>query len=188
MSEGLTAFKAKLESDEYNGITGARRAIGKIKGLLPGEAEKAHRMANKYFDAAPAASAKKPAAKKPAKKAAPAKGRKKKAAPAKKPAKPAAKKPVAAKDVKTVSRTNEVKGKVEVTTQIVDNLKTIHDMGVDVSEPLEMARDCFKNALKEIGGVTASFKPKKEESSVTKGDNAAPTPVGLPGAAGLAQR
>ncbi len=208
MSEALTAFKSKLEDDGYNGITGARRAIGKTQGFATGEVEKAQRMANKYFDATPATTTTKKAPKKAAKavkaakaKAAkgpgPGRGRKakapKKTATAAKAA-PAAKAPKApapptAKDVKAVSRTNEVKEKVGVTEKIVDNLKTIHDMGIDVSEPLEMAKECFKRALQEISGVTASV-GKSQPKAETKGGNAqpaaSPPPVGLPGAAALA--
>jgi len=207
MSEGLTAFKAKLEEDGYAGITGARRAIGKTKGLLPGEADKAHKMANKYFDAAatpskaPAKKAPKKAAKaakaakaKASKGPGPGRGRKKKTAPA---AKAAAKAPKAAaqptvKDVKAVNKTNEVKVEVEVGEKILTNIMTMREAGVDVTESLEMAHECFKRALRELNGVAATVSKKPAAvAAVPKGGNAqppapSPPPVGLPGAAALA--
>jgi len=210
MSEAFTGFKSKLENDGYNGITGARRAIGKTQGFAVGEVEKAHRMANKYFDAeatptraskkAPkkAAKAVKAAKAKAAKRPGPGRGRKKKA---EKKAAPAAKAPKAsaqptAKDVRAVNKTNEVKVEVEVGEKILTNIMTMREAGVDVTESLELAHECFKRALRELSGVEATVSKKPAATAAAratpKGGNtqpvapAAPPPAGLPGAAALA--
>lgn len=111
-------FRRKLKNGDYESLTGAKRAIGKMQEWSDGEREKARTASAKHFgDAAPPPSkktSKKKAAKKTAKKAAkkagpgPGLGRKKKTA--KKPAKAAkaakpAKAAKAAKAVKAVKKT-----------------------------------------------------------------------------------
>lgn len=77
-------FAQKLQEDEYKGLTGARRAIGKCRDWSKKEKEKAQELANAYFGGSPVA----PKVAKPAKKAA-APAAKKAAKPAKKAAAPA---------------------------------------------------------------------------------------------------
>lgn len=60
----VAGFKERLEAADYNGLTGARRAIGKVAGWSEKDRNEARKLADAYFANAPKAAAKAPAAKK----------------------------------------------------------------------------------------------------------------------------
>lgn len=79
----LVDFKKKLQDGGYSGLTGVRRAIGKVQGWSEAEREKARKIAEGFYGeeggkaaAAPKKAAKKPG-RKPGKKAAKAEAKKK---------------------------------------------------------------------------------------------------------------
>ena len=51
----VAGFKERLEAGDYNGLTGARRAIGKVAGWSEKDRNEARKLADAYFANAPKA-------------------------------------------------------------------------------------------------------------------------------------
>lgn len=154
----IAVFKNKLKNGEYETLTGARRAIGKVQGWTDKEKDSARAIAEKHFEGAPVTAKAKPGkkAKKAPKKAAtaravlakaapaeptpvgPGKGRKKKASVKAAPAKKAGRRAAAPAPVvegnmrATVETTAQAMGMLSEGTSILQKIKE-YGSGVDVS-------------------------------------------------------
>lgn len=162
----IAVFKNKLKNGEYETLTGARRAIGKVQGWTDKEKDSARAIAEKHFEGAPAPTKAKPGrkAKKAPKKAVkaravlaktpaaeesvaaspvgPGKGRKKKASAKTAPVKKAGRKaaataPEAAGSMRaTVETTAQAMGMLAEGTSILQKIKD-YGSGVDVTAGLK---------------------------------------------------
>lgn len=182
MSEALSKFKKKLSGGEYETLTGARRAVGKMKDMSDDERNTARRAADKYFDGKPQPAVKKKTAKKVAKKAekkaaagpGPGRGRKAKTNKKSEPkaaAKPAKKATVGvAKPTKVLNTTDVVMKELRCYEIAIDKLKDISAQ-VDVKQALELARDGIHKCVATLQGV---------KLTVTGGNGAAKAAVAAP--------
>lgn len=159
-------FRKKLKNGEYESLTGARRAIGKMQEWSEGERDKARAAAAKHFGdeapppkkkAAKKKKAKKKAAAKPAKKAAkkmPKKRAKKKAA--KKAAKAAAPGPGRGRKKKTAKKTKTSSPKKRASAK----------PAVDVDANIESTRQAVQTYAEAVDVLK---KCQTEEHSVEAG-------------------
>lgn len=179
----LSGFKSKLDSGGYGSVTGARRAIGRMTAWTEEDKNKASRMANKHFGAAPANT--------PAKSAGDAsKGKKEAKKRPKKAAKAGDKKTAAAKEAQPKTRAKATNGrskkvKPEVVAEVrmkaldftigsirqllvcMQQAKELGD-GVDVVSGAQRAQDALEKTVDEVMALTSDLPHTKEEKEKTE--------------------
>lgn len=168
MSEAISKFKQNLDADKYDGITGARRAIGKFQGVSDEERAKLHALANKKFGAEPKDTKEKPKRiAKPTKEAGAAKKAKSNAVAEPEPQR-RTRKPAAAsnKEAKALQTANTADEQLDLLEKAIKNLKDIGDNGVDVKAELEKAKAGISIVLDTVNQSSAGIAPASPAMSM----------------------
>jgi hypothetical protein len=165
----IKAFKDKLEDGQYDSLTGARRAVGKVSGWSEGERDKARTLADKYFGAD---STEKTTAK------AKGKGGKKKKAAKKAAAKRTSKAPKAAAAASkpgrkkraqtTLGRTQLIGEYVGTISQAIAAMDAAKSHGMNVDAGMAAANEGLTNALIALKDIAFGQKNGISYAAVAK--------------------
>ena len=185
----IAAFKEKLNGGGYKSAGGARKALGKAKGLSSDERDKALKLINKHFGDVPTPPPK-PAAKAPRKKKAAAKAPKAAKAPraTTKTAGRTKKSVVSQEDPGTLAR-----GVIDTAHVAIASLKEIPgitDGKLDVTKGLESSAKAIEGAMDYLNRALVSqwgtpqgngASTRVESSEARKFAESKPSNVGIPG-------